>query len=441
MQTQTQTQTQSNSLDILQQFDLLLKNHSIIVSDRENLAKLFDNIVDLCTQMPKTKLKAALKAATQEPKTKAQPKPKAKAQSKPKEVMVGPDGAGDAPMISDLPLVPLARGRGRPRKVAPETTVAVAEANATPNAETAEKKRRGRPKKDKSVTISSNDDEDALIAKMMADVAIMQKEDEISAQAATATAVASVASAAASVVIPDPATDDDETDDECSPPQGEFTGPLMRCEEMTPRADSLSPVIHATSASFQQLEVEVSVKAKPSKAAKAAKEPKAPNAKEPKAPNAKEPKAPKAKEPKALKAAKDPKDLKAAKDPKDLKAAKDPKAKAVKKGANAPVDEIAAPLASFPALDAPLIQPQAQHQMSGPENKEINGKVYLLAMVPTTSFSYSGKTYLRTETDNVYDNLNYELIGVWDHSNHEIIAAFDDEEGEVEELDWLSDEE
>ena len=398
MQTQTQTQTQSNSLDILQQFDLLLKNHSIIVSDRENLAKLFDNIVDLCTQMPKTKLKAALKAATQEPKTKAQPKPKAKAQSKPKEVMVGPDGAGDAPMISDLPLVPLARGRGRPRKVAPETTVAVAEANATPNAETAEKKRRGRPKKDKSVTISSNDDEDALIAKMMADVAIMQKEDEISAQAATATAVASVASAVASVVIPDPATDDDETDDECSPPQGEFTGPLMRCEEMTPRADSLSPVIHATSASFQQLEVEVSVKAKPSKAAKAAKEPKAPKAKE-------------------------------------------PKAKAVKKGANAPVAEIAAPLASFPALDAPLIQPQAQHQMSGPENKESNGKVYLLAMVPTTSFSYSGKTCLRTETDNVYDNLTYELIGVWDHSNHEIIAAFDDEEGEVEELDWLSDEE
>ena len=58
-----------------------MKNHSIIVSDRENLAKLFQNLVDLCTQMPKTKLKAALKTATQEPKT---TKPRAKAQPKPK---------------------------------------------------------------------------------------------------------------------------------------------------------------------------------------------------------------------------------------------------------------------------------------------------------------------------------------------------------------------
>ena len=423
---QTQTQTQSNPLDVLQQFDALLKNHSIMVHDRENLAKLFENIVDLCTQMPKTKLKAALKAATQEPKTKTQPKPKAQSKPKaqPKEVMVGPDGAGDAPMISDLPVVPLARGRGRPRKVVPETTVAVAavaEANANPNAETAEKKRRGRPKKDKSVTISSNDDEDALIAQMMADVASMQKEDELSAQAA---ASAAVASAAVSVVIPDP---DDEEDSVCSV-LSEFTGPLMRCEEMTPRADSASPVIHASSASFQQLEVEVSVSAEPAKA---------PKAKAPKA--AKEPVV---KAPKAPKAAKEP----VVKAPKDPKAAKEPVVKAPKAKANtkaqvaaAAEEVVVAPLASFPALDAPLvIQTQPQHATSGPENKESNGKIYLMAMIPTTSFSYSGKTYLRTETDNVYDNLTHELIGVWDHSNHEIIAAFDDEE--LEEL-WFSDEE
>ena len=59
---------------------------------------------------------------------------------------------------------------------------------------------------------------------------------------------------------------------------------------------------------------------------------------------------------------------------------------------------------------------------------------------PRSSFSYSGKTYLRTENDNVYDNLTHELIGVWDHLNHEIITTSDDEEEELEEL-WMSDEE
>ena len=67
-------QTQMNStqapVDILQQFDQLLKSHSILVSDRENLTKLFENLVDLCTQMTKAKLKAAIKAATQESKPK-----------------------------------------------------------------------------------------------------------------------------------------------------------------------------------------------------------------------------------------------------------------------------------------------------------------------------------------------------------------------------------
>jgi hypothetical protein len=62
-------------------------------------------------------------------------------------------------------------------------------------------------------------------------------------------------------------------------------------------------------------------------------------------------------------------------------------------------------------------------------------------MVPTTSFTYSGKTYLRTETDNVYDNMTLELIGVWDHLNHEIIHAFDDDEDEEVEGLWFSDEE
>ena len=58
MQTQMTYSTQA-PVDVLQQFDQLLKNHSILVSDRENLTKLFENIVDLCTQMTKAKLKAA----------------------------------------------------------------------------------------------------------------------------------------------------------------------------------------------------------------------------------------------------------------------------------------------------------------------------------------------------------------------------------------------
>ena len=61
-----------------------------------------------------------------------------------------------------------------------------------------------------------------------------------------------------------------------------------------------------------------------------------------------------------------------------------------------------------------------------------------MANYPRSSFSYSGKTYLRTENDNVYDTMTLELIGVWDHLNHEIITSFDDDE--VDEL-WMSDEE
>jgi hypothetical protein len=424
-------QTQTNStqaIDVLQQFDALLKNHSIVVTDRENLAKLFQSLLDLCTQMPKTKLKAAIKAATatQEPKT---AKPRAKAQPKPKtnlQTMVGPEGAADAPVISDIVAVPVARGRGRPRKadtVAEPVATAATIADANPNAETAEKKRRGRPKKDKSVTISSNDDEDALIAKMMADVASMQKDEAVIAYSAEVVAatviaevvVADVVIADADVVIADPATDDDETEDEaCSPisPIQTFAGPLMRCEETTPVAESMSPVVPTSSpSSFQTFDFEVEVPAPAPKATKAAKEPKAKVIKAPKEAKA-------AKEPKAKAAAKEPK-------VKETKA-KEPKAKAV---SVAVAEVVAKPLASFAATP---IQSDSR-----PENQETNGGIYLMSSVPTASFTYNGKTYLRTETDNVYDNLTYELIGVWDHSNHEIIATFDDEDDEL----YFSDEE
>ena len=58
--------------------------------------------------------------------------------------------------------------------------------------------------------------------------------------------------------------------------------------------------------------------------------------------------------------------------------------------------------------------------------------------VPTSSFTYNGKTYLRTELDNVYDTMTHEMIGVWDRANHEIIHAFDDDE---EDDMYFSDEE
>ena len=397
MQTQIQTQTQQ-PLDILQQFDVLLKNHSIVVTDRENLAMLFEKIVDLCTQMPKAKLKAALKAATKpvaKPVAATKPvavaKPRAKAQPKPKtktiQPMIGPDGAADAPVISDLVADPAVRGRGRgrPRKATELVTASI----ANPNAETVEKKRRGRPKKDKTVTFSSNDDEDALIEKMMADVACMQK-----AAAADAAEV-----------------DDDETEDELESPMQIFTGKLMRCEEMSPAAaaaaantpeslsESLSPIVQSSSShSFGQFieapEVEapeVEVEA-PKTVVKAAK----------------------AKTVKAAKAPKEPKTVKAPKEPKTaVKAPKEPKAP---KAVNAKEVEV--------AVEVAVVEVAALET----ENKETNGKIYLLDRVPTDSFSFNGKTYLRTETDNVYDNLTQELIGVWDHANHEIIAAFDDDE-------------
>ena len=132
MQTQTQNQTTTQTpVNILDQFSDMLKTHSIVVPDRDNLLKLFENIVDLCTQMPKTKLKAAIKAATPKPPTtatEAKTKKPAAAAAKKKAVavavaviaddkdkLVGPADAGDCPVLSDLPKVS-SRGRGRPRK-------------------------------------------------------------------------------------------------------------------------------------------------------------------------------------------------------------------------------------------------------------------------------------------------------------------------------------
>jgi hypothetical protein len=367
------SESNSQPLDILQQFDGLLKTHSIVVTDRENLAKLFECIVELCTQMPKTKLKAALKAATQVPKTKAKAQPKIKATNS-KENMVGPTDAADAPNIADLADVPSARGRGRPRKAATEIVT------ENTNAETAEKKRRGRPKKDKTVTISSNDDEDALIEKMIADVASMQKDEyhipypaaEVSATAAAAT------------------TSDDDTDTD---------------------NESLSPILQPTFAIHQdELEVEKDVViAPPTKKEVKAKQVKAKPVKEVKAKPVKEVKAKPVKEVKA-------------------KPVKEVKAKAN------PVKTLAS--FSAPAFSAPAVAVVASSQRLV-ENHETNGGIYLTAGFPTSSFTWNGQTYLRTELDNVYDNLTYEMIGVWDHVNHEVICAFDEEEDGM----YFSDEE
>ena len=378
------SESNSQSFDILQQFDGLLKNYSIVVTDRENLAKLFECIVELCTQMPKTKLKAALKAATQAPKTKAIPKTKT---TKSKEIMVGPTDAADAPTIADLADVQSARGRGRPRKAATEIVT------ENTNAETAEKKRRGRPKKDKTVTISSNDDEDALIEKMMTDVASMQKdEDHIPYPAVEVPATAAAAT-----------TSDDDTDTD---------------------NESLSPILQPTFAIHQdELEVEKDVViAPPTKPVKKVNA-KAKPVKEVKAKPVKEVKAKPVKEVKA-------------KPVKEVKAnpVKEVKANPVKEVNANPVKEVKTnTLASF---SAPAVAVAASSRRLV-ENQEVNGGIYLTEGFPASSFTWNGKTYLRTELDNVYDNLTLEMVGVWDHVNHEVICAFDEEEDGM----YFSDEE
>ena len=437
-----QTQATPSSQDILQQFSDMLKSHSIIVSDRENLIKLFENIIELCTQMPKTKIKAAVKAAKEpakEPKakpTKPTPKPKKSVVATVAPMtqeLVGPAEAGDCPMPSDLKPAAAVRGRGRPRKDASvhsvHSVVNVTVAPATTPAGDAEKKKRGRPKKDKLVTISSNQDEDALIAKMIADVKSMKKDEYESGSV----------------------TDESELE--------EFTGVLMRAEETTPVAiadadddetdseeeseeKSVSPIHTAMVESEVQIQVEADVLPDPPATTKVVKGNKGKASKEPKAkePKAKEPKAkePKAKEPKA----KEPK----VKEPKvkESKAtepkAKEPKAKEPKVVEVLP--ELEVELENVNNISVEPVSPHAPVISYVPvrENKaSSDGKFYLMSNFPRVSFSHSGKTYFRTETDNVYDNMTLELIGVWDHLNHEIISSFDDEE-EIEEL-WFSDEE
>ena len=94
-------------------------------------------------------------------------------------------------------------------------------------------------------------------------------------------------------------------------------------------------------------------------------------------------------------------------------------------------------------MGMPEPEPEQQQAVAVPlrENKaSSDGKIYMMPTFPRVSFSHSGQTYFRTETDNVYDNMTLELIGVWDHLNHEIITAFDDDDDVVEDL-WFSDEE
>ena len=358
----------------IDQFNDMLKINSIVVNDRETLVRLFDNIIELFTQIPKAKLKAAVKAATKPPAAAKPPAPKPPAVKK--LAVVGPADAGVCPLESDLSQ-PVVRGRGRPRKSASVSadvgvdTVAV----QTPVGE-AEKKKRGRPKKDKSVTNSSNEDEDALIAQMITDAKNTKINDALNEE-----------------------TESDST-------------------------VSVSPAPNHHHVSQTLLPVENDVQDQDAKqAAKAVKEPKKPKAKA-------------VKEPKAAKAVNEPKEPKA----KAVKEPKEPKAKAVKEPkANESKATAAQATAAQVTVSAINIVASATSAAPVRENKaHSDGKFYLMPNYPRSSFTYSGKTYLRTENDNVYDNLTLELIGVWDHLNHEIITSFDDDD--ENEL-WMSDEE
>jgi hypothetical protein len=129
------------------------------------------------------------------------------------------------------------------------------------------------------------------------------------------------------------------------------------------------------------------------------------------------------------KAVKEPKEVKAkaVKEPKEVKVkavkevkANEVKVKAVKEvKANEVISTI--DIVASATSAAPLRENRANS----------DGKFYLMTNYPRSSFSYSGKTYLRTENDNVYDTMTFELIGVWDHLNHEIITTFDDDEDEL----------
>jgi hypothetical protein len=378
MQTQTQTIQANpvNPANILDQFSEMLKTHSIVVPDRDNLLRLFENIVDLCTQMPKTKLKAAIKAATPKPVPEAKKKPvaakkpaAAKKSVAATEELVGPADAGDCPVLSDLSdLSKAPRGRGRPRK---ESSSSPVQSESSVN--DAEKKKRGRPKKDKTVVVSSNEDEDALIAKMISDMKTLQSTTP--------------------VAIADP---DEEV------------------EQSEQSEQSMSPVYTAVQSQLAPVVVEADVVEEKETNAKSKSKSKSKSAKEPKPKPAKEVKPKPAKEVKS-KPAKEAKTK-----TNDNSASQDAPAESATPASPAPTS--AAPTSSVPPR----------------ENKaQSDGKFYLMSGFPRVSFTYNGATYLRTETDNVYDPLTMELVGVWDHLNHEIIVAFDEEEGDI----WMSDEE
>jgi hypothetical protein len=363
MQTQTQNPVTQNPVtqnpvtqpDILQQFSDLLKRHSIAVSDRENVVKFLEDIVELCTQMPKTKLKAAVKAASKPSVAKKTTTP---AKKKQEEKLVGPEDAGDCPLVSDI-VKPVAARRGRPRKNAQTEQIGDHGNVAVPAAE-AEKKKRGRPKKDKTLVVSSNDDEDELIAKMIADVRSLKSVEP----------------------VVNHADDDDATEDERSP--------VVITTTTTAIA---APVeVEADVPITDVLITETSVPTKGKGKGKATPKEKVNTPKE------------KITTPKE-------------------KVTKSAKNKTVPAPAPAPVAPVSVSVPS-PAAEVPTRENKAGR----------DGKFYLMPNFPRSSFSYNGNTYLRTETDNVYDNLTLEMIGVWDHLNHEIITAFDED---VEDL-WMS---
>lgn len=380
MQTQTQTiqANPANPANILDQFSEMLKTHSIVVPDRDNLLRLFENIVDLCTQMTKTKLKAAIKAATPKPvpeakkKPVAAKKPAAKKSVAATEELVGPADAGDCPVLSDLSdLSKAPRGRGRPRK---ESSSSPVQSESSVN--DAEKKKRGRPKKDKTVVVSSNDDEDALIAKMISDMKTLQS------------------TSTTPVAIADP---DEEV------------------EQSEQSEQSMSPVYTAVQSQLAPVVVEADV-VEEKETNTTSKSKSKSNAKP-----------------------KPAKDVK----PKPAKEAKPKPAKEAKSKTNDNSASQGAPAESAtpaPTSAAPTSEAVRAPTSSVPprENKaQSDGKFYLMSGFPRVSFTYNGATYLRTETDNVYDPLTLELVGVWDHLNHEIIVAFDEEDGDI----WMSDEE
>ena len=388
--------------DILEQFSNTLKPYSISM-DRESLVKLFESVIELCTQMSKAKLKAAVKAATTKDTAAAKKAPAAKKTPAAKKAQpttlavetIEPGAAEDGvcPLETDI-AKPMARGRGRPRKSATTVVEVAAPAGG--------EKKRGRPKKDKSVVMTSNDDEDALIAQMITDAKNTKINDDLN----------------------------EETESDCSTVS---VSPAPTHHHESESSETLLPVEKDVQ-DVQDGHDQMQCTKQETKAVKA----KAVRSKAVKEPN--EPKAAKTvKEPKAAKAVKEPKEPKAAKAVKEPKANESKATAAQATAAQATAAQATAAQATAAQATVSAINIVASATSAAPvrENKaHSDGKFYLMPNYPRSSFTYSGKTYLRTENDNVYDNLTLELIGVWDHLNHEIITSFDDDD----EL-WMSDEE